>query len=287
MPIGCFILKGLSLYFFCGGRLMQKILTIGGSDPFAGGGIQSDLKTFENYQLFGMSALTCVGMVDENGTFILEDLPADWLEKQLTAIGKMVKLDGIKIGLLHSVEAIQVVRDFLKEQLGIPIVLDPVLAFKEALALANQTYMDCLVKDLFPLVDLVTPNLKEAALLSEGKTCASTEELIEAAKFIHSLGSKAVLVKGGAGIAGNQAIDVLYHAEKVEMFALKKLKKVTVNGAGCTFSSAITANLVQGRTLSKAIHHSKAYVYQCISNGVMMGSQTGSVWSGGRLEGGA
>ena len=108
---------------------MRKILTIGGSDPFAGGGIQSDLKTFENFQLFGMSALTCVGMLDENNAFLLENLPAKWLEQQLASIQKMTDLAGIKIGLLHSLEAIMIVRDFLKKHPQIPIVLDPVLAF--------------------------------------------------------------------------------------------------------------------------------------------------------------
>ncbi|WP_427189113.1 PfkB family carbohydrate kinase, partial [Bifidobacterium longum] len=90
----------------------------------------------------------------------------------------------------------------------IPIVLDPVLAFKETTSLANQQYIECLVKELFPLVDLVTPNLKEAALLSGKKKISSINEVIETTKFIHTLGSKAVVVKGGSGIHGDEAIDV-------------------------------------------------------------------------------
>ncbi|AFM71244.1 hydroxymethylpyrimidine/phosphomethylpyrimidine kinase [Enterococcus hirae] len=265
---------------------MRKILTIGGSDPFAGGGIQSDLKTFENFQLFGMSALTCVGMLDENNAFLLENLPAKWLEQQLASIQKMTDLAGIKIGLLHSLEAIIIVRDFLKKHPQIPIVLDPVLAFKETTSLANQQYIECLVKELFPLVDLVTPNLKEAALLSGKKKISSINEVIETTKFIHTLGSKAVVVKGGSGIHGDEAIDVLYSHDGLTTFTMEKLTRSTVNGAGCTFSSAITANLVHGYTLPQAIQRSKTYVYQCILNGVEMNDQTGSVWSGGNIKGG-
>ena len=130
---------------------MRKILTIGGSDPFAGGGIQSDLKTFENFQLFGMSALTCVGMLDENNAFLLENLPAKWLEQQLASIQKMTDLAGIKIGLLHSLEAIMIVRDFLKKHPQIPIVLDPVLAFKETTSLPCITLISTLSKNIINL----------------------------------------------------------------------------------------------------------------------------------------
>lgn len=265
---------------------MKKILTIGGSDPFAGGGVQSDLKTFENYQLFGLSALTCIGMLDENDTFILENLSAEWLEKQLASILKMTDLDGIKIGLLNSTEAVYVVRDFLKKQGAIPIVLDPVLAFKETNTLAQQDYTNCLIDELFPLVDLVTPNLKEASLLSGKEEYECLEDMVEMAQAIHALGSQAVIVKGGSGIPGNEAIDVLYRSEGLETFILDKLKQSTVNGAGCTFSSAIAANLVHGYTVTQAIQRSKSYVYQCILNGVTMKDQTGSVWSGGTIKGG-
>ena len=93
---------------------MKRILTIGGSDPFAGGGIQTDLKTFEDFGLFGLSALTSIGVLDTNGRFILESIPSELFERQLASIDQMTTLDGIKIGLLNSSEAIMVVRDFIK-----------------------------------------------------------------------------------------------------------------------------------------------------------------------------
>ncbi len=145
---------------------MKRILTIGGSDPFAGGGIQTDLKTFEDFGLFGLSALTSIGVLDTNGRFILESIPSELLERQLASIDQMTSLDGIKIGLLNSSEAIMVVRDFIKAKQNIPIILDPVLAFKETETVINQLYISQLIEELFPLVTMITPNLAEAALLS-------------------------------------------------------------------------------------------------------------------------
>lgn len=263
---------------------MKKILTIGGSDPFAGGGIQSDLKTFENYHQFGMSALTCVGMLNNEGDFILQNVSPEWLEQQLVSIDQMVNLDGIKIGLLNSMAAIDVVTEFVKKKTDIPIVLDPVLAFKETDDLAQDTYSKHLVDHLFPLADVVTPNLKEAALLTGKNDSFQLEEIRKMAKEIYSFGSRSVIVKGGAGVFGEDAVDVLYSEVGFESFHLKKRPSITVNGAGCTFSSAITANLANGTSLSKSVANSKKYVYQCIINGVMMNDGTGSVWSGGEMK---
>lgn len=263
---------------------MKKILTIGGSDPFAGGGIQSDLKTFENYHHFGMSALTCVGMLNNEGDFILQNISPEWLEQQLFSIDQMVKLEGIKIGLLNSMAAIDIVTEFIKKRTDIPIVLDPVLAFKETDDLAQNAYIKYLVDQLFPLADVVTPNLKEATLLTGKNDSFQLEEIREMAKEIYSFGSQSVIVKGGIGIFGEEAVDVLYSATGFENFRLKKRPSTTVNGAGCTFASAITANLANGLSLSKSVANSKKYVYQCIVNGIMMKDGTGSVWSGGEMK---
>lgn len=131
---------------------MKRILTIGGSDPFAGGGIQTDLKTFEDFGLFGLSALTSIGVLDTNGRFILESIPSELFERQLASIDQMTTLDGIKIGLLNSSEAIMVVRDFIKAKQNIPIILDPVLAFKETESVINQLYISQLIEELFHLL---------------------------------------------------------------------------------------------------------------------------------------
>ena len=110
--------------------------------------------------------MTSIGVLDTNGRFILESIPSELLERQLASIDQMTSLDGIKIGLLNSSEAIMVVRDFIKAKQNIPIILDPVLAFKETETVINQWYISQLIEELFPLVTMITPNLAEAALLS-------------------------------------------------------------------------------------------------------------------------
>lgn len=260
---------------------MKKIVTIGGSDPFAGGGIQSDLKTFENHHIFGMSALTCIGMLDSDGSFILETIPPEWLAKQLDSIRRMTDLDGIKIGLLHSLEAIDVVKDFLTYFEDVPIVIDPVFAFKETANTLNQAYMQKMIQELFPFADVLTPNLKEASLLY-GQPVQNFLQMTDCAKYIHSLGARNVVIKGGTGIIGNKALDVLFNGNETISFRREKLDEQTVNGAGCTFASAIAANLVLDYPLADAVARSKDFVYDCILNGVMMNDQTGSVWSKGK-----
>lgn len=264
---------------------MKRVLTIGGSDPLAGGGIQSDLKTFENFKIFGLSTLTCIGAFDSKGEFVLDAVSPELLERQLATIDRMTSLDGIKIGLLHTEEAILIVRDFLKNKPKIPVVLDPVFAFKETGAVANQTYMDHLVFELFPLAEVVTPNLREASLLTGTSSLSTLADMLDTAHKIKDSGAKNVVIKGGTGIQGTSAIDLLLTDQSYETFQREKLDTMTVNGAGCTFSSAITAQLVLGNDLFDAVSNSKSYVYHCIFNGVSMKDQIGSVWSGGYWKG--
>ena len=206
---------------------MKRILTIGGSDPFAGGGIQTDLKTFEDFGLFGLSALTSIGVLDTNGRFILESIPSELFERQLASIDQMTTLDGIKIGLLNSSEAIMVVRDFIKAKQNIPIILDPVLAFKETESVINQLYISQLIEELFPLVTMITPNLAEAALLSGQALPSSLIEMIHLAKELTASGAKKIVIKGGTRMAGEQAVDLLYSVDHHEVFSQKKVDTPT------------------------------------------------------------
>ncbi|HPR81021.1 MAG TPA: bifunctional hydroxymethylpyrimidine kinase/phosphomethylpyrimidine kinase, partial [Enterococcus sp.] len=139
---------------------MAKItLTIGGSDTWGGGGIQTDLKTFENLQTFGLSVLTCIA-VAENDDFVIRPLPASLIHEQLQTIEQTFQLDGVKIGLLASAEIVDLVIDFCQRNRGkFPIILDPVLAFKETEQQLQQDYLQK-IRELAQWVDLITPNLK-------------------------------------------------------------------------------------------------------------------------------
>lgn len=255
--------------------MAKTILTIAGSDTLGGGGLQADLKTFEHYQLFGLTAITCIAIV-ENEEFIIQDLSPELLDQQLQTVQSGVNLAGIKIGLIHQPDSILVIKRFLEKQ-HVPIVLDPVLAFKETSEVYQKHYRDLLIQELFPLATIVTPNLKEAELLS-GLTITDEASMQQAAEMIQQQGNTSVVIKGGQRLAGETALDIYYDGHQFEQFRKAKLTKKTINGAGCTFASAITSNLVLEQSPIAAIHQSKKFVYQAIQHGVVLKNGDGNVW---------
>lgn len=260
--------------------MTRTILTIAGSDTLAGGGLQSDLKTFEDYHLFGLTAITCIAIV-KNEQFEITNLPTELLNDQLNTIKDNLSLDGIKLGLIHQLESLEIVKSFLRSFDG-PIVLDPVMAFKETDRIYNDSYREKLI-ELFPFVTVITPNLKEAELLSQQKI-SNPAEMEQAAKKIIALGAHAVVIKGGQRLSGDMASDLFYDGEDFQHFSKPKLSNVTINGAGCTFASAITSNLVLGKDLVDAIKDSKEYVYQGIKNGLLLKNGEGNVWFGDSVK---
>lgn len=260
--------------------MTKTILTIAGSDTLAGGGLQADLKTFEDYQLFGLTAITCIAVV-KNNQFEIHDLPVSLLQDQLDTIKQEVDLSAIKLGLIHDVTALSIVQNFLQSFDG-PVVLDPVMAFKETDQVYSQTYRAKLIQ-LFPFATIVTPNLKEAELLSQQKI-TTLDEMKQAAKIIVDLGAAAVVIKGGERLTGEQASDLFYDGHQFKLLSKPKLAKETINGAGCTFASAIASNLVLGKNLETAIADSKEFVYQSILNGINLKNGEGNVWYGNSIE---
>lgn len=260
--------------------MTKTILTIAGSDTLAGGGLQSDLKTFENHHLFGLTAITCVAVVKDQ-QFVINDLPSELLREQLDTISGEIKLAGIKIGLVHQLRSLEIVKGFLKTFDG-PIVLDPVMAFKETDRVYSDTYRSKLI-ELFPFATVITPNLKEAEILSQQKI-TNMPEMEQAAQKIIALGASSVVIKGGVRLSGELASDLFYDGEHFEYFSKPKLSNVTINGAGCTFASAIASNLVLGKDLIPAIKDSKEYVYQGIKNGLILQNGEGNVWFGNSVK---
>lgn len=259
--------------------MQEPILTIAGSDTLGGGGLQADLKTFEDHQLFGLTAITCVATM-QDGKFTIADMPASLLAAQLESLSENTDLRGIKLGLLHSIEAIHLVRDFLRSY-SVPVVLDPVLAFKETEATYQRSYREALVKELFPFAAIVTPNLAEAELLS-GVTIIDIPTMKQAAEIILSYGPKTVVIKGGQRLAGRIAYDLFYDGRDFQLLEKPKLAATTINGAGCTFASAIAAELVRGNDLLRAVELGKAFVYQSIQHGIILKNGDGNVWPQGR-----
>lgn len=252
--------------------MVLQTLTIGGSDTWGGGGIQTDLRTFENLDVFGLTVLTCLA-VEEGDSFVIRSLPVDLVAEQLKTIENNFELNGVKIGLLSDIAIIDLVLDFCQRNHGkFPIILDPVMAFKETKEQLQQTYIQK-IKELFPYVDLITPNRREAQLLSGMEEIETTEEFNQATKIIAKDSDVGVVITGGS----KSGVDTYRKGEWTYQFTGPLSQSTTDHGAGCSFSSAICAHLAHGFSMMESIERSKKYVYEAIENGVVV-EDSGNVW---------
>ncbi|QFP79283.1 bifunctional hydroxymethylpyrimidine kinase/phosphomethylpyrimidine kinase [Latilactobacillus graminis] len=259
---------------------MQNILTIAGSDTLGGGGIQADLKTFEALQTFGVSALTCVATVLPNGHLQIHDLPKDTILEQIDAILNYVPLTHVKIGLIHQPDTLHAICSRLRQHPELTIITDPVLVFKEAAVSAHQVYLDILKHELLPLSTVVTPNLVEAQQLSDTPPITTRAKMLAAATTIQTLGPQHVIIKGGQRFPGEQAVDLLKSGATTHYLEAPRLETTTIDGAGCTFSAALTAELANGKSLESAVARAKKFVYAGLKDGVHLRHGLGNVWQG-------
>lgn len=268
----------------------KRIITIGGSDSLSGGGIQADLATFTEYGLQGLSALTSI-VTAQGGTFKIHPLALDLLEAQLKTMATLEGLQAVKTGLLVSTAQVAQVAEFLKRvivPLGLPVVVDPVMVFKEVGAPKLGTLGQAMVEQLFPLATVVTPNLSEAEQLT-GTKISDEASLVNAAKQIQLGGPQAVVVKGGQRLAGSEAVDALVTTTGITCFRQAQLQRPLNNGAGCTFSAAIASQLALGKGLPLAVEDAKQFVHAAIAQGLPLDqNQTlGTVWQSARRLGGS
>ncbi|KAA8434149.1 bifunctional hydroxymethylpyrimidine kinase/phosphomethylpyrimidine kinase [Weissella paramesenteroides] len=260
-----------------------KMITIAGSDILAGGGIQADLATFNEYGLFGLSAITSIVTVTKTD-FDIHAVPIKVLAEQLASLGQLTDVKGIKVGLLPTVAHIELVSDFLRANgQHIPVVIDPVMAFKETDTINVSELTRAIIEKLLPLATVVTPNLIEAQLLTQ-QTITSETELLVAAKTLHQLGAQTVVVKGGMRLPGDNATDAIVTDKTQKLVKSQKLMQPFNNGAGCTFSSAIASQLAQGETPLNAISDAKNFVHEGILQGVRLNDafEVGNVWQAAR-----
>jgi pyridoxine kinase len=252
---------------------MENVLTIAGSDSLAGGGLQADLKAFEEFNTFGLSVITSIADIFPNDLQITT-LSADIVERQLDSIFSQMRPSTIKTGLLGSLENLEVVVKYLQDFEG-KIIVDPVLAFKEGSSENDAEYVQAVKEQLLPLATIVTPNVSEAEKLS-GLEINKSTDLMEVAKTIQGFGCSNVLIKYGRE-NGN---DFLLTENGSRLFEAHKLDSKTINGAGCTLSASIAALLAHGKSVEDAVQGAKSFVYDAIELGVLTGTNTGSVWQG-------
>ena len=239
---------------------MKICLTIAGSDPSGGAGIQVDLKTFTRFEVYGMAVPTALTIQNSTGVFEVVSIPSDLFEKQLIPLFEDMNLDAIKVGMLFSNDNIErLYQTFLKFKPS-QLVIDPIIRSTSGFRLLEEKGVDSLKKLLFPFAVLVTPNLKEASSLTN-TSVQTVADMEEAARILYDLGPKFVLVKGGHLM--NEAVDLFYDGESFQTWKSPKIDK-KVHGAGCVLSSGITACLARGHSVETAVEEAHRFVYRAI-----------------------
>jgi hydroxymethylpyrimidine/phosphomethylpyrimidine kinase len=253
---------------------IAKALTIAGSDSGGGAGIQADLKTFSAFRVFGMSVITAVTAQNSLGVQGVENLAPAFVGLQLRAVLDDFGVDAAKCGMLSTGPIIDALADVLAERPVVSLVVDPVMVAKSGDLLLRPDAREALVRRMFPLALLVTPNVPEAEALA-GMAVASREDMEEAARRIHALGPRHVLVKGGH-LKGD-AVDVLWNGRAVTAFTAPRVDSANTHGTGCTLSAGIAAGLALGRPLPEAVREAKAYVSRAIREGFAAGRGVGQL----------
>lgn len=239
------------------------------------------MKTFEEYGTFGLSSITSILTVDpETQLPSIFPVPIDIVEKQIQTAFSGGALDAVKIGLLGSLEVIQLIEKYFKKNQQSHIVLDPVMAVKVNDDVLQPELVNIMIKRLIPLADIITPNLVEAKILAKMPVIETEEQLKEAAQKIYQLGAKSVVIKGGSRFPGNEATDLFYDGQAFQLIHNKKIETKTNHGAGCSFAAAITAGIAKGMSQYDAVCSAKLYVTSAIENGIFLNNYTGYVWHG-------
>ena len=238
---------------------MKKALTIAGSDSGGGAGIQADLKTFAALGVFGTSAITALTAQNTVGVEGVYAIPPDFVALQIDAVVKDIGADAVKIGMLSNRRIIEIVAARVAAHGLQPLVVDPVMVAKSGDALLEPDARDALISLLLPLAAVVTPNLPEAEVLC-GFPVDTMEGMRRAARAIHALGPRCVVVKGGHLAGTDFSTDLFYDGVRFEELSEKRLDTRNTHGTGCTFASAIAARLARGDEMRDAVRGAKRYV---------------------------
>ena len=252
---------------------MKQVLTIAGSDSGGGAGIQADIKAMSANGVFAMSAITAITAQNTEEVTDIFELPVSIIAAQIDAVFDDFDVAAVKTGMLSSAEIVKVVAKLLKPQAVTNLVVDPVMISKSGHRLLKPDAVEALMHELIPLALVVTPNIHEAQQLSgiEIKTLADARK---AAKIIHRLGCRHVLIKGGH-LLEDRATDVLYDGRFFELFKSEFIESPHTHGTGCTYASAIAAHLALGKPLNQAVTVAKAYLTEAIRHGLSIGHGKG------------
>jgi hydroxymethylpyrimidine/phosphomethylpyrimidine kinase len=244
------------------------MLSIAGSDPSGGAGIQADLKTASALGVYGATVLTALTAQNTVGVTGIHAVPAGFVAEQYVSVVHDLDVRAVKIGRLGSAEVVETVAALLRKHPVPAVVLDPVMVATSGDRLVPEDAVDAMRELLLPLASVVTPNVPEAEVLT-GVTVTSQDDLEAAALALLELGPAAALVKGGH-LAGDRSIDVLASAAGTHRLEAPRVRTRHAHGTGCTLSSAIASYLVQGRELVDAVTAAKDYLTRALVAGATL-----------------
>ena len=247
---------------------MKRILTIAGSDSGGGAGIQADLKTITLLGGFGMSVLTALTAQNTVGVSAIHPVPPEFIGQQLDAVLSDIGADAVKTGMLFNADAIEVVADRLSAYGIKKIVVDPVMVAKGGDVLLVEEARKTLVARLIPMAFVVTPNIPEAQVLSK-RSISAKDHIQEAARIIHAMGARYVLIKGGH--LNGPAADYLYDGENLFEFSKPRIDTPHTHGTGCAYSAAIATYLAMELGMKEAVQKAKDFMHSAIRFALPLG----------------
>ncbi|MDP2725448.1 MAG: bifunctional hydroxymethylpyrimidine kinase/phosphomethylpyrimidine kinase [Syntrophales bacterium] len=254
-----------------------RVLSVAGSDPGGGAGIQADMKTITVLGGFGMTVITALTVQNTLGVREIYEIPPDFVARQFDAVAEDIGIDAVKTGMLPNRGIVEIVARKIREYGIEKVVVDPVFMAKGGESLMNRDAISVMMEKLLPLSQVITPNIPEAEALS-GIIIATPEDMKKAAIIIHNLGAKNVVVKGGhlPGSAG-ESLDILYDGSGFHEFRATRIDTKDTHGTGCAYSAAIAACLAEGKSVAEAVAAAKEYITAAIRDAWRLGKGQGPV----------
>ena len=251
---------------------MKKVLTIAGTDPTGGAGVQADLKTMMAHKVYGMSVITALVAQNTMGVYDIMEVTPNFLAEQFDCVFEDIYPDAIKIGMVSSPELIKTIVQKLKEHNDLTIVVDPVMVSTSGSRLLADNALKLLKEELIPLATIITPNIPEAEVLTN-LTIDSKEAMIKAAKVISTWYNGYILIKGGH--FEDRADDLLYYQGNITWLESEKINNPNTHGTGCTLSSAIASNLALGYSIEESVQQAKEYITGALKANLDLGHGSG------------
>jgi len=248
---------------------MHTALTIAGSDPSGGAGIQGDLKTFHGHGVYGMAVLTALTVQNTTGVSGVHDVPPEFVAAQLKAVLDDMPVGAAKTGMVSVTPTIESIASVLVRRPVPHLVVDPVMIASSGDALLRDDAVDAIVEHLFPLADVVTPNIPEAGRLLD-RRIESVTDMRQAAEELRELTSAAILITGGH-LPGSQVVDILYCDGVIHEFSDARIDTQHNHGTGCATAAGLAAQLARGTAIPEAVARARAFVRRGLESSVVLG----------------